>query len=170
MIPSKTIEELILKHSTLEKDLSSGNLDNKSYEALRLNHPLVDDIEFRRILGMSETISAWTWPEIETIDAVSATLRDRIKQLDVDIKNIEENARIYATSAEGLAKFKRDAKFDRKNFINTQYVLFQLLRRHKYMCKKQDFNILKTIDRKSFHDDICKELFEELGWNFTAIF
>jgi len=67
-------------------------------------------------------------------------------------------------------KFKRDAKFDRKNFINTQYVLFQLLRRHKYMCKKQDFNILKTIDRKSFHDDICKELFEELGWNFTAIF
>ena len=28
---------------------------------------------------------------------------------------------------------------------------------------KQDFNILKTIDRKSFHDDICKELFEELG-------
>ena len=39
-------------------------------------------------------------------------------------------------------KFKRDAKFDRKNFINTQYVLFQLLRRHKYMCKKQDFNKL----------------------------
>ena len=27
MIPLKTIEELILKHSTLEKDLSSGNLD-----------------------------------------------------------------------------------------------------------------------------------------------
>ena len=31
MIPSKTIEELILKHSTLEKDLSSGNLDNKLF-------------------------------------------------------------------------------------------------------------------------------------------
>ena len=31
MIPSKTIEELILKHSTLESDLSSGNLDNKSF-------------------------------------------------------------------------------------------------------------------------------------------
>ena len=26
MIPEKTIEELILKHSTLEKDLSSGDL------------------------------------------------------------------------------------------------------------------------------------------------
>ena len=67
-------------------------------------------------------------------------------------------------------KFKKSKKIDRKNFINTQYVLFQLLRRHKYSCKKEDFNILKTIDRKSFHDDICKDLFEHLGWNFTSLF
>ena len=26
MIPQKTVEELIIKHSTLEKDLSSGNM------------------------------------------------------------------------------------------------------------------------------------------------
>jgi peptide chain release factor 1 len=31
MIPSKTIEELILKHSTLEKDLSSGEIDKKLF-------------------------------------------------------------------------------------------------------------------------------------------
>ena len=31
MIPSKTIEELILKHSTLEKDLSSGEVDKKLF-------------------------------------------------------------------------------------------------------------------------------------------
>ena len=31
MIPSKTIKELILKHSTLESDLSSGNLDKKLF-------------------------------------------------------------------------------------------------------------------------------------------
>ena len=90
--------------------VKSGNLDNSSYEALRSNYPLVDDIGFRRILGMSETISAWTWPKIETIEAVSATLRDRIKRLDVNISNIEENAKIYATSAEDLAKFTRDAR------------------------------------------------------------
>ena len=58
---------------------------------------------------MSETISAWTWPKIES-EAVSATLRDRIKRLDVIISNIEENAKIYATSAEDLAKFTRDAR------------------------------------------------------------
>ena len=29
MIPIKTIEELVSKHSTLEKDLSSGKIDKK---------------------------------------------------------------------------------------------------------------------------------------------
>ncbi len=31
MIPQKTIEDLIIKHSNLEKDLSSGNLDKKLF-------------------------------------------------------------------------------------------------------------------------------------------
>ena len=66
-------------------------------------------------------------------------------------------------------KFKIGKKIDRKNFINTHYVLFQLLRRHKYPCKRKDFNILKTLDRKSFHDDITIELFTELGFTFTQI-
>ena len=67
-------------------------------------------------------------------------------------------------------KFKFTGKIERKSFINTQYILFQLLRRHKYHCKKEDFNMLKTLDRKSFHDDIVKELFEYLNFNFTPIF
>lgn len=66
--------------------------------------------------------------------------------------------------------FKHNKKIDRKSFINTQYVLYQLLRRHKHQCKKEDFNILKTLDRKNFHDEVCKQLFEELGWNFTPSF
>ena len=66
-----------------------------------------------------------------------------------------------------------DNKFkdiNRKNFINTQYVLYQLLLRHKHVCKKEDFIILKTIDRKYFHDEICKSLFEHLGWNFSPFY
>jgi hypothetical protein len=65
---------------------------------------------------------------------------------------------------------KRFKNIGRKNFINTQYVLYQLLIRHKHPCKKEDFTILKTIDRKSFHDNICKTLFEELGWNYLPYF
>ena len=67
-------------------------------------------------------------------------------------------------------KFKFTGKIDRKSFINTQYVLFQLLRKHKYPCKRCDFNMLKTLDRKSFHDEIVKEIFEHLNFNFTPIF
>ena len=66
-----------------------------------------------------------------------------------------------------------DKKFkhiNRKNFINTQYVLYQLLRRHKHECNKEEFIILKTIDRKFFHDEVCKSLFEELGWNHTPFY
>ena len=59
---------------------------------------------------------------------------------------------------------------NRKNFINTQYVLYQLLRRHKHKCKKEEFIILKTIDRKFFHDEICKILFEKLNWNHTPFY
>lgn len=67
-------------------------------------------------------------------------------------------------------RYKFTGKIDRKSFINTQYILFQLLRRHKYPCKKEDFNMLKTLDRKSFHDEIVKDLFETLNFNFTPIF
>jgi hypothetical protein len=59
---------------------------------------------------------------------------------------------------------------DRKNFINTQYVLYQLLVRHGHSCKKEDFTILKTMERKAFHDSIVKQLFTKLSWNFKSWF
>jgi len=65
---------------------------------------------------------------------------------------------------------KKYKNINRKNFINTQYVLYQLLCRHKYRCKKEEFIILKTADRKFFHDEICKKLFETLGWNHTPFY
>jgi hypothetical protein len=58
----------------------------------------------------------------------------------------------------------------RKNFINTQYVLYQLLMRHKHPCNKEDFTILKTIDRELFHDEVCKDLFYQLNWNHSPTF
>ena len=65
---------------------------------------------------------------------------------------------------------KKYKDINRKNFINTQYVLYQLLQRHKYRCDKEEFIILKTIDRKFFHDEVCQNLFEYLGWNHTPFY
>ena len=67
-------------------------------------------------------------------------------------------------------RFRKDKKFQRKNFINTQYVLYQLLRKYNFPCKSSNFNILKTVERKTFHDNICRKLFSELKWNFKDIF
>lgn len=58
----------------------------------------------------------------------------------------------------------------RKNFINTAYVLFQLLNKYKHPCKKEDFSMLKTVDRINFHDIIIKYLFEHLHWNYSPYF
>ena len=44
MIPTKTIEELITKHSTLEKDLSSGNLDTKVFAEKSKEYSDVNEI------------------------------------------------------------------------------------------------------------------------------
>lgn len=89
-----------------------------------------------------------------------------------DISHLENNLMEDFDKISNLydKKYKFTGKIDRKSFINTQYILFQLLKRHKYPCKKEDFNMLKTLDRKSFHDDIVKDLFETLGFNFTPIF
>jgi hypothetical protein len=64
-------------------------------------------------------------------------------------------------------KFKN---IKRKNFINTQYVLYQLLQHHKYPCEKEDFIILKTVDRKFFHDEVTRELFTILSLNHSPYF
>lgn len=61
-------------------------------------------------------------------------------------------------------------KTSRKNFINTQHVLYQLLRKHKHPCKKSDFAVLKTFDRQSFHDEISSHLFACLGWSYTILY
>lgn len=67
-------------------------------------------------------------------------------------------------------KYKQEKRIPRKSFINSQYVLYQLLNRHKHQCKKEDFNILKTIDRQYFHDEVTKDLFQELCWNMVFLF
>ena len=44
MIPNKTIEELILKHSNLEKDLSSGTIDKKLFAEKSKEYSDVNEI------------------------------------------------------------------------------------------------------------------------------
>lgn len=47
---------------------------------------------------------------MDTIEAVSATLADRVQRLNIEISEIEADARRYASSAEELARLTREAK------------------------------------------------------------
>lgn len=55
---------------------------------------------------------------------------------------------------------------DRTNFLNGQYVLYQLLRRRKEKVDESDFHKLKTRERLIEHDELFSKVSLELGWNF----
>jgi hypothetical protein len=57
---------------------------------------------------------------------------------------------------------------DRKNFINAQYLLARLLDRHKHIYNEDEFSVLKTTDRKTFHDDVFREICNHLEWKFHS--
>ena len=84
-----------------------------------------------------------------------------------NISHIEQN--ILEDFNELVELYEKEYKNDtkRKNFINTHYVLFQLLRRHKYPCCKEDFHMLKTYEKRMYHDDIIQHLFMILNWNYV---
>lgn len=85
---------------------------------------------------------------------------------DLEDKLIDDFKKLICLYDEESSK----EKTERKNFLNSSYLLFQLLRRHDHPCKIENFSILKTVDRKIFHDDICKNLFLQLRWKFTNVF
>ena len=56
---------------------------------------------------------------------------------------------------------------DRKNFISTHLILYKLLRKHRHPCRKEDFIMLKTSERKAVHNDILRILFHKVGFVFV---
>lgn len=86
-----------------------------------------------------------------------------------DISHLEEN--LISDFGQLVDKYDEiyKNKVNRVNFISTQFVLYQLLLKYKHPCRKEDFVILKTSDRKEFHDNICRSLFNSLGWNYSSI-
>jgi hypothetical protein len=153
-IPNKIYKELIIEFQN--HHLLEDNEHNKKekFKNITKNHVLL----FLKELGYSS--------HYENVHLIHFNLTD-IKPND--ISHLEDKLLDDFDNLTNLYdKMYKD--INRKNFINTQYVLYNLLCRHKYPCKKEEFIVLKTIDRKFFHDEICKALFEQLGWNFTPYF
>ena len=105
----KDTKEVFSLLKVLEELIANDRVENDTYANLRVSYPLIDDVRFRRILGMSETISAWSWPDYQTLQAVKSTLSDRIQRLEIDIAEKITEAKNYASNAKAVGSLKRNA-------------------------------------------------------------
>ena len=167
-----TIDQRIFDH--LEEEFESHRLlvgDSTTPRKKRFSRITKKHIyEFLKELGRSKHTTSekqFYTKHYENVNLIhyKFTLQppDDIGYLEDDLMNdfsqlIELYDKIY--------KEDDDGKTERKNFLNTQHILYQLLKNRKHKCRKDDFNMLKTDDRKNFHDEICDNLFSKLGWNY----
>ncbi|MDB9877760.1 Wzz/FepE/Etk N-terminal domain-containing protein [Amylibacter sp.] len=90
--------------------LQNKTTDQNNYLALRQKFPIVDQVEFRRVLGQNEIISSWSWPKSSTVKAVFDTLSERKSRLLSQINASQINAERSGLALETFAKLEREAK------------------------------------------------------------
>ena len=94
----------------LSSMLENKTTDQESYLALRKQFPIVDQVEFRRVLGQNEIIGSWSWPEASSVDAVVDTLTERKSRLQSQINAAQIDAEREGLALETYAKLEREAK------------------------------------------------------------
>ncbi|MDA9300050.1 Wzz/FepE/Etk N-terminal domain-containing protein [Amylibacter sp.] len=90
--------------------LQNKTTDQKSYLVLRQQFPIVDQVEFRRVLGQNEIISSWSWPEASSVNAVLETLSERKSRLRSQINASQIDAERSGLALDTYGKLERDAK------------------------------------------------------------
>jgi hypothetical protein len=94
----------------LSSMLQNKTTDLESYLALRQKFPLVDQVEFRRVLGQNEIISSWSWPDAGSVDAVLDTLTERKSRLQSQINASQIDAERSGLALKTYAKLEREAQ------------------------------------------------------------
>jgi uncharacterized protein involved in exopolysaccharide biosynthesis len=90
--------------------LQNNTTSQDNYQALRQKFPIVDQVEFRRVLGQTEIISSWSWPEASTVGAIYDTLTERKSRLQSNINASQIDAERSSLSLETYGKLEREAK------------------------------------------------------------
>ena len=88
----------------------------EDYLKLRNNYRILDQSEFRRILGISEVLSAWSWPSAEKLSRIRESIDDRVGSLESEIDKLEADAKRYALSAEEMQRLRRDLKIEEATY------------------------------------------------------
>ena len=96
--------------------LQNKTTDQKNYMVLRQQFPIVDQVEFRRVLGQNEIINSWSWPEASSVGAVLDTLSDRKSRLKSQINASQLDAERSGLALETYAKLEREAKISEATY------------------------------------------------------
>jgi len=160
-IPSKIfddLEDMIEKHGLKNKDVEQ-NKNDKSFNRKEV-YSKVSKKHIRDFLSETNNnkyyedlqlfyckITGKTPPDISHLE----------KKLYEDFENLVD------------AFLKISNNTNRKNFLNSQYVLKQLLRRYNYHVKDEDLSMLKTPARIREHDEIYEKCCDLLNWNYKQL-
>jgi peptide chain release factor 1 len=112
MIPKKTIEELIEKHSLLEKDLSSGNIDKKLFAEKSKEYADLNEIieDAKKYISFADDKN-----ELEKLIGDQSSDKELSKMAEIELKDLQIN---YEKNEKKLKLFllpRDDA--DKKNAI-----------------------------------------------------
>jgi len=58
----------------------------------------------------------------------------------------------------------KNIKRNRKSSLNTQLILYHLLRHNGHKCRPEDFKIINTDDIIKYHQNMISKIFNILGW------
>jgi uncharacterized protein involved in exopolysaccharide biosynthesis len=94
----------------LLKMIQNKTTNQTDYMSLREKFPIVDQVEFRRVMGQNEIISSWNWPDINSVIAVFDTLSERKNRLQSQINASQIDAKRSGLVLENYAKLEREAK------------------------------------------------------------
>jgi hypothetical protein len=162
----------ILEMKLVEKKLICGSSSDRTKKYEKVTRIMVLDIlkelESKDIKKFYDDIvlihHTLTGQPCDNIEYLEDSLLDDFDKLTETYDNLYTNKE---ESDGECSKKSTKTTSKRKNFINAQFVLYQLLKKHGHPCNEMDFLTLKTSERKRFHHTICKELFSILGWKYS---
>ena len=96
--------------------LQNETINQDDYLELRQQFPIVDQVEFRRVLGQNEIISSWSWPKASSVDAVFDTLSERKSRLQSQINASQKTAERKGIALETYARLEREAKISEATY------------------------------------------------------
>ena len=102
--------ELYSASEALEKILSKEIISQKDYLDLQREYPIIDQVDFRRILGLNDDLNSWKWPKKKLVSAVLNTLSERMKILRSKMIVSQNAAEKSGEAFETFLNLEREAK------------------------------------------------------------